>query len=589
MNLKSNKEGWIGAVGREEFIWFNTENRKVQRVRMDDLPGSAFAKSFDNDFEGFSLAKGNKAYLFSNEIFSIDLLTGNARALRYNQEHLNPHYQHIQYAGEDDSGDIWMTTVELTGRYTLVDDSLHLDDGFTIEDGLINPICAELHIDAKGRVWTFSSSGMNCIDPQTREVRFFGTKEGLPNPYVDPKQVIDVGDGGIATVCANGLIIFDAEALWQSVAPSDEPVVIKQIRIGGEKLISAQLVNNLTRLDLRPGQSLVDIEFQSLAYPTDYQMEYSYRIAGMHAGWISIGQNKLVTLPFLAPGDYTFEVKAGTPLSKSPVKMLEIHVGTPFYQQGWFVVTMGILIGLGIYAFVLWRIRRIRHQESAQTEVNKKIAELELKALRSQMNPHFMFNSLNSIKNYILHAKPELAAEYLSNFSHLIRMILQNSREKSISLQEELETLLLYIDLEKLRFEEEFDFSCSVSEGLNLDHVRIPPMLLQPYVENAIWHGLMHKKEPGHLQLSFTKEGPMVACTIEDDGVGRDSATQMKSLSAVRYKSMGMGITQDRIEIMNKMDALGIATEVIDKYDDAGNPSGTRVIVRIPGTNGSLR
>jgi sensor histidine kinase YesM len=105
-------------------------------------------------------------------------------------------------------------------------------------------------------------------------------------------------------------------------------------------------------------------------------------------------------------------------------------------------------------------------------------------------------------------------------------------------------------------------------------------------VENAIWHGLMHKKEPGHLQLSFTKEGQMVACTIEDNGVGRDSAKQMKSLSAVRYKSMGMGITQDRIEIMNKMDALGIATEVVDKYDAHGHPTGTRVIVRIPGSNG---
>jgi LytS/YehU family sensor histidine kinase len=341
-------------------------------------------------------------------------------------------------------------------------------------------------------------------------------------------------------------------------------------------------------LELKPGENLVDIEFQALSYPTDYRMEYSYRISGLLEDWISIGQNRFVTLPSLAPGDYTFQVKAGTPLSDAPVKSLSISVATPIYLQIWFLILSAILIGALILAIMQWRIKRIRNQEVARTEVNKKIAELELTALRSQMNPHFMFNSLNSIKNYILHAEPKLAAEYLSNFSHLIRIILQNSREKSITLQEELEALTLYIQLEKLRFDDEFDFHCTIDDGLQLDHVRIPPMLLQPYVENAIWHGLMHKKEPGHLMLSFSKEGDMVDCTIDDDGVGRENARRMKSLSAIRYKSMGMGITQDRIELMNKMDALGIATTIIVKYDDAGNPTGTQVIVRIPASNGAL-
>jgi LytS/YehU family sensor histidine kinase len=211
------------------------------------------------------------------------------------------------------------------------------------------------------------------------------------------------------------------------------------------------------------------------------------------------------------------------------------------------------------------------------------MAELELKALRSQMNPHFMFNSLNSIKNYILHAEPKLAAEYLSNFAHLIRMILQNSREKSISLQEEVDTLILYIELEQVRFENKFEFSCEIGNGVQLEQVMIPPMLLQPFVENAIWHGLMHKKENGHLSLSFLKKDGMIACVIDDDGVGRLKAAEMKSLTSTTYKSMGMGITRDRIEIMNKMNALGIMVEVVDKQDHTGKPSGTRIIVNIPG------
>jgi hypothetical protein len=384
------------------------------------------------------------------------------------------------------------------------------------------------------------------------------------------------------------MILFDADVLWASAAQSGQPVVIKQIRLGGEQLVSMISVNNLDHLDLKPDQRLVDIEFQALAYPTDYGMEYSYRVAGLHENWISIGQNKLVTLPALAPGAYSFEVKTGKPNSESPVKKLGIHVGTPFYLQTWFMVLLGVGLIAVIAVFIQWRIRRIRTQESARTEVNKKFAELELKALRSQMNPHFMFNSLNSIKNYILQAKPALAAEYLSNFAHLIRMILQNSREKTITLQEELDTLILYIELEQLRFDEEFEFSCVIDPGLTLDQIQIPPMLLQPYVENAIWHGLMHKKDRGHLLLQFSKEGNKVACIIDDDGVGRENARNMKSLSAVKYKSMGMGINQDRIEIMNKMDALGISTEVMDKHDVVGQPSGTRVTVLIPGSNGTF-
>jgi hypothetical protein len=451
---------------------------------------------------------------------------------------------------------------------------------------MISPNATEMHIDDHGRVWAFTVNGMNCIDPRTGEVRYFGTKEGLPDPFIDPRQVLTISEGRIATVNSNGLIVFEADALWNSVALAKQPVVINEIRVAGERYSESLPANSLERLDLKPGQSLVDIAFQCLAYPTDYRAEYSYRINGLQENWISIGQNKFVTLPALKPGDYVFQVKAGNPLSDAPVKSLGIHMGRPLHQKPWFVVfaVLGTLVL--IYLLYRKRIATIRQQEEEKTFVNKKMAELELKALRSQMNPHFMFNSLNSIKNYILQAEPKLAAEYLSNFAHLIRMILQNSREKTISLKEELETLMLYIELEQLRFEDSFEFSSVVDEGLNLEQIRIPPMLLQPYVENAIWHGLMHKKSPGHLILQFAKEPQYVACIVEDDGVGREAAQELKSLSAVRYKSMGMGITRDRIEIMNKMDALGITTDVTDKHDADGKPSGTRVVIRIPRSNG---
>jgi LytS/YehU family sensor histidine kinase len=214
--------------------------------------------------------------------------------------------------------------------------------------------------------------------------------------------------------------------------------------------------------------------------------------------------------------------------------------------------------------------------------VNKKIAELELTALRAQMNPHFMFNSLNSIRNFILQSEPREAAEYLSRFAHLIRMILQNSREKIISLKEEIDALLLYIDLEKLRFEISFKFNCIIDENVDTEDVQIPPMILQPYVENAIWHGLMHKEEPGHLILEISRRNSSTVCIIDDDGVGRAAAQRLKSNSATRYKSMGLGITKDRIAIHNRMNELGIKVDIEDKTDEQDQAEGTRIIISIP-------
>jgi LytS/YehU family sensor histidine kinase len=161
-------------------------------------------------------------------------------------------------------------------------------------------------------------------------------------------------------------------------------------------------------------------------------------------------------------------------------------------------------------------------------------------------------------------------------------MILQNSREKIISLKEEIDALLLYIDLEKLRFEESFKFNCIIDENVDTEDVQIPPMILQPYVENAIWHGLMHKEEPGHLILEISRRNSSTVCIIDDDGVGWAAAQRLKSNSATRYKSMGLGITKDRIAIHNRMNELGIKVDIEDKTDEQDQAEGTRIIISIP-------
>ncbi|MFI5192848.1 MAG: histidine kinase [Chitinophagales bacterium] len=220
--------------------------------------------------------------------------------------------------------------------------------------------------------------------------------------------------------------------------------------------------------------------------------------------------------------------------------------------------------------------------EKIITAFEHKAAELEMQALRAQMNPHFIFNSLNAINRFILQNNREQASAYLTKFSRLVRMILNHSRENLISLENELESLQLYLELETLRFDNHFSFEIKVGENLDLASLQIPPLIIQPFAENAIWHGLMHKKGKGLLHIELLTSGDVLHCRIIDDGVGRKKATILKNNSAVTYKSMGMRITADRISrIQHNQDADDFI-QINDLVLPDGSPGGTEVILKIP-------
>lgn len=240
-----------------------------------------------------------------------------------------------------------------------------------------------------------------------------------------------------------------------------------------------------------------------------------------------------------------------------------------------------ILIAI-LFLLYNYRIQRIKKEEATKTEFNKQLAQIEMKALRAQMNPHFLFNSLNAIKYYVLKENKEKASNYLTDFSRLIRLVLNHSSKQLINLREELESLELYIKIERLRFEEKFDYVIQTSEKISLEEVMIPPLLLQPYVENAIWHGLMHKIEgKGVLSILVEYIDDSIRITIEDNGIGRKKAEEVKSKSAQKHKSMGMRITQSRIHFSKLMSNLSFEVEIQDLEDENGLASGTRVVINM--------
>ncbi len=229
------------------------------------------------------------------------------------------------------------------------------------------------------------------------------------------------------------------------------------------------------------------------------------------------------------------------------------------------------------------RLLEAQHIRQLETEFEQKLADTEMTALRAQMNPHFIFNCLNSIKLYTLDNEADKASDYLTKFSRLIRLVLENSRSEMVPLQNELEALRLYLELEAMRFKQKVQFSIHVAPTIDQRFLCIPPLLLQPYVENAIWHGLMHKFDGGTVTVAVSQpQDNLLYIEITDDGVGRERARELKSKSADRHKSFGMQVTADRIRMINQLYNIQTQAQVVDLVDSFGDPCGTKVMLTIP-------
>jgi LytS/YehU family sensor histidine kinase len=220
--------------------------------------------------------------------------------------------------------------------------------------------------------------------------------------------------------------------------------------------------------------------------------------------------------------------------------------------------------------------------EKRENVLQQRTAELEMQALRAQMNPHFIFNCLNAINHFILVNEVNTASDYLTKFSRLIRIVLDNSFRKNISLSEELESLRLYIELEQIRFDHHFSYEILLTDVSDIDDIVIPPMLLQPFVENAIWHGLMYKDTNGILSVELKKENEILICSITDNGIGRKRSSELQSALSVNKKSLGMNITASRLQLLNEGLGNQISLQIIDLLDSVGQSAGTRVIIAIP-------
>lgn len=249
------------------------------------------------------------------------------------------------------------------------------------------------------------------------------------------------------------------------------------------------------------------------------------------------------------------------------------------------VLTIGLLIALlaALFIYISLSLKRKNEKlesQKAQSDLKLRASELEMEALRAQMNPHFIFNCLSSINHFILKSETDTASDYLTRFSRLIRIVLVNSKNKLITLEDELEMLRLYLDMERLRFKNAFSYAINFINSVDIDNIYIPPLLLQPFAENAIWHGLMHKDGEGHLDIFLRTEDDFLICHVIDDGIGRKAASELR-LSDEKKKSLGLKITRERFELLNEKDEKKTYFEFEDLVDKYGNAAGTKVTLKI--------
>ena len=440
-------------------------------------------------------------------------------------------------------------------------------------DGLQSNTCSSLFSDTlSGAVYIGMEKGLSVINIEPNgsvKIKNYNASNGLICGSI--YSVFESG-GEILLSTNKGLLVFKENDLNTRI--ETPKVYITALNINSKNI---PLKDTLI---LKHNENNFRISFNGISFRDPKTLEYRYRLFPVDTCWnVTLSNN--VVYPDLASGTYHFsvEVRTGKGIWSTENATISFVINKPFWSTSWFLFLL--------FSFLLvsgWSIFRYRiFQAQKKHSITNALLQTELKALRAQINPHFIFNSINSIQDFIFTNEPEEANEYLSKFAILMRMILQNSEKKTITLQEEIEFLQIYLQLENLRYSDKFDYEIVVEENMDTDDLFLPPMLLQLYIENAIIHGLSRLANKGKLIIDFKSANNYLICTIKDNGIGRKkSAEKRMNANLYQHKSFGMNTTNDRIQAINKSGTVKIEFQIIDLMDAEGNACGTEIILKFP-------
>ncbi len=451
----------------------------------------------------------------------------------------------------------------------------------TEKDGLLRNSISYILVN-KNQLWLATTKGMSVIQFEGKDYSKYrivnaGRSEGLSNVQLNQllfhnNQLLLAGN--------TGLYVLHDPSAWLNKKPWRLPFYISSLSYGNKDTI----INSSNSFTVPFGDKRIVIKYTAVSFNAAEELKYYYKISEVDTLWHETNSDQIV-LENLSPGNYNVEVKAAIPSlhRESVIHTIGIRIEKPWWLANWFLVTAFIMVALLIFVFYHYRINLVRKKEQQKSAIKSKLAELEQTALRSQMNPHFVFNCLTSIQQLIVENHNLEANEYLVKFARLIRRTLELSAQSYVSIYQETDYIKEYIELEKMRYPGLFDFNVLVAQDIDVKSTLIPNMMLQPVVENAIRHGVKSlSNRKGSIELSIYKRDNQVCCEVSDNGVGRRQITEPKEQPFSRHKSFGIDIVEKRIKILNDGSVSKAFIEIKDLFDEEGVASGTVVTLVFP-------
>lgn len=480
---------------------------------------------------------------------------------------------------EDRAGKIYFATL----------DGVYIFDGQKIDSireqhGLNSDLVYAMGIDhKKDFLWIGTNQGVNKFDINAynssgkKMVYTFGKEEGFSGVECNTNGVFEEEDGTMWFGTVNGLIRYNPTE-YRSNPYYTKTNITRTFLFYQDTLLPVGAT-------LDYSENSLSFEYVGICLTNPSKVRYRYKLEGFETEYSPPTKETIARYSNLPSGKFTFKVIScnNEGLWNEEAATFTFTIATPYWKKSWFWLLITAVAVALLTLAIFWRIRQIKSRERREAEMRVALAGNELKALRAQMNPHFVFNSLNSIQHFILTNKSSDAGKYLNKFARLMRVILNNSEKSVITVREEMEYLQLYMELEAMRFDNKFTWSVDISDDIDVDYFEIPAMLLQPYVENAILHGLTPREGDGKLEIILRIQGNNMVCRIKDNGIGRDSAREMRQLSGRKdHRSLGMKITSDRLELINNLQGSHLSMTITDLKNEDGSPSGTQVDIFIP-------
>ncbi len=476
-----------------------------------------------------------------------------------------------------ENGDLWLALLgKGVCRYSTATGAIRY---YTTSKGLSNNTTYSLLKDHSGNIWVSTDDGISMINPVSDYIRTFDKSDGIAISEYNSGAKFISSDGEFFFGGMGGFIRFYPDSIsLKETSVTRQKILFTDFRVSGESKRIQGLLNIIDTVVLSRGENNFHLYFSSSDFANSEKTIFRYMLSGINKAWVETGdRTRNINFTNLKPGWYDLFVEATDHNGLWTIsRNVTIRIKPAFYQTRVFRIILPLLIIATVIFSIILYIRQIQQKERSKQD------ELKLQSLRSQMNPHFIFNSLNSI-NYFISNNDKLSANrYIADFSRLIRSILSNMGSNFIPLEDEISSLSDYLRIEHLRFSDKFDYNLDVSRIDNPSEIEVCPGIVQPFIENSIWHGVRALEDrKGNISIRFTQSvSGGLKCFIEDDGIGR-SASQKAGMNNLNHKPKGISIIEERLQITGKLLKENYRIEISDLYHDR-EETGTRVMVDIP-------